>query len=114
MTLKFLTPDEANEFTWPVTAPMLTPDGPVEQTFTVTFLEIDEDELNAIFEEPKSDIVLLKRVLVGWDDMVGSDEAPIPYSAETRDQVAKKPYLRSAVVQAYVNAILGEGRSLGN
>ena len=114
MPLTFLTPDEANEFTWPVTATMLTPDGPVAQTFTPRFLEIDEDELNAIFKEPKSDIALLQRVLIGWDDLLDRAGKTLPFSASARDQLTKKPRLRKAVVEAYIDAILGGERVEGN
>ncbi len=112
MPLIFLSSDESREFNWPVTVDV---PGEEEQTFTARFVELSQDELDKIFEQSRSDDVLINRVLIGWgEDVLDSQGKPVKFSTAARDAMVARPFLRSAIAQAYVKAILGQDRLLGN
>jgi len=114
MPLEFLSSDETREFNWPVTVDVPGDEGLESQQFTARFIEVSQEELDSIFEQPRSDNALIKRVLIGWGEVVDTKKKPVAYSEAARDAMIARPYVRSAIAQAYVKAILGQERILGN
>ncbi len=94
-------------FTWPVDVNVPADGGKaVKQTLKARFEAIDQDELNRLIAEG-GDEAVLARVWVGWEDVVDAEREPVPFSAEMRQALCKRPYLRAAVVATYLEAISG-------
>ncbi len=78
------------------------------QSLKVTFRVIDSDEeqddkhdLNTI----AGSIAFCRDVVVSFDDMVDGENKPLPYSDDLRDQLLKKPYIRTPIARAYYDAV---------
>lgn len=92
------------KFTHDVTVCAPVDGGFKEQTFRATFRVIPVDELGdtATLEGQKQ---LLTRIVCHFDDVVGEDDKPVPYSDELRGQFIAVPYIRAALVQTYLQAV---------
>ncbi len=114
MTLKLLTPEQSSEFTMPVSVSAPGGSGHDKQTFTARFVELTQAELDALLDAPRADIALVNRVLIGWDDVTDSAGKALAFNETNRDLLTARPRVRTAVVTAYIGAVLGEARALGN
>jgi hypothetical protein len=56
MSLTLLNIDESKEFTWPVTVQALANGGTVTEEFTAHFVELTQDDLIAITDQPDPDV----------------------------------------------------------
>ena len=82
--------------------------GHEKQSLKVTFRVIDSDEeqdekhdLNTI----TGSLAFCRDVIVSFDDMVDEADKPLPYSDALRDQLLKKPYIRTPIARAYYDAV---------
>lgn len=91
-------------FTIPVTVCVPVDGGHKDQDLKVKFRVVDVDELGeaAGLEGQQK---LLKRVVCGFEEVVGDNDQELPYSDELRDQLIAVPYVRAAMLQTYLAAI---------
>lgn len=91
-------------FTIPVTVCVPVDGGHKDQDLKVKFRVVDIDELGeaAGLEGQQK---LLKRVVCGFEDVIGDNDQELPYSDELRDQLIAVPYVRAAMLQTYLAAI---------
>lgn len=91
-------------FTIPVTVCVPVDGGHKDQDLKVKFRVVDVDELGeaAGLEGQQK---LLRRVVCGFEDVVGDNDQELPYSDELRDQLIAVPYVRAAMLQTYLAAI---------
>lgn len=74
------------------------------QRFTAQFEIIDTEQLQQAIVDGDH----LERVLIGWgDDIKGADGQPLPYTAENKQALLRIPYVRAAVMNAWVEASSG-------
>jgi hypothetical protein len=92
------------KFTHPVTVCVPTDGGHVEQTFKATFRVLDADQLSPD-SSVEGQIEDLRRVLVTMHDLVGEDDQAVSYSDALRDQLIRLPYVRIALINAYVRGV---------
>lgn len=113
----------SDEFDWPVTVRAPKDGGFEEQTFTVRFRAITsgrakrlaEDLAPAAARDQERKLAdLLPDVVIGWRDVVDEDGAPIPFDADALERILDLPYVRVAVMAAYVQAITGPMGPVGN
>lgn len=84
--------------------------GHKEETLKVTYRVLDAVAVEAFdLATTEGTTDFLREVISHLDDIVGEDNAPIPYSDELRDEVLKVPYIRAALGRGYFEAI-GKGR----
>lgn len=95
--------------TWPVTVQIPQDGGKTQKaTFHVRVEVLPSDEFQAIYERGGNDEDLLRRVLVDWDGVADADGHPIPFSEEARDALIRIPYVRVALITAYME--MSQGR----
>lgn len=79
--------------------------------FRAQFLAVPDKELT----QGDVDIpAMLKRVWIGWDDVTGPDDHPIPFSPELRDAQLEILWVRRAVWNAYTDALTTGKARRGN
>ncbi len=81
------------------------------QTFTAHFLAVD------IAERAKeaSDVEILKEVWIGWGrDVCDGAETPLAWTEDRRDRLLRLPYVRRALIDAYLAAMSGGAARQGN
>ena len=67
-----------------------------------------QSEIDALLDGGRvADSELLADVLVGWDGFTDANNAQIEFSDENKAQAIDLPFMRVALVQAYVQSING-------
>lgn len=83
---------------------VMTPAGE-EQEFTAEYLYLDNAAAAELVKlEPDA---MLRRVWIGWSDIVGPDDKPLPFSAEQRDRFIAHAYVNNAVAGEYYRSRQG-------
>lgn len=96
-------------FTHEVTVTHPVNDGFSTSKFKATFRVVDVEQLrDSDTLDGQQD--LLRKIVVGMDDLVGEDDKPLTYTDELRDQLIAVPYIRAALVQTYLAAVTGARR----
>ncbi|MCW1934121.1 phage tail assembly chaperone [Pararhodobacter zhoushanensis] len=95
------------EFTHDVTVRVPVDGGFADQKFKARFRVIPWAELN-VFERDADEQT--RMVWVGWDGIVDDADVPIPFSDSMRDTLISLPFVRMAVLNAYVDAVAGAKR----
>lgn len=110
-------------FDWPVTVRAPKDGGFDEQTFTVQFRAITSGRAKQLAKDlapaaPRDQERklgdLLPEVVIGWRDVVDEGGAPVPFDADTLARILDLPYVRVAIMSAYVRAISGPLGTVGN
>jgi len=91
-------------FTHPVKVMVPVDGGHVEQTFKTKFrvLPLDDEDADA---NEQSERATLRRAIVSMSDLTGDDDQPVEYSDGLRDQLIAVPYVRIALMRAYISAV---------
>lgn len=98
-------------FKWPVSVEEPTDGGTFEtSTFDATFKRVGRAEFSKLGS--KSDLELLKAVLVGWEGIDDEAGKPIPFSLEAIKDFSDDPYWIRGVLKAYTDTF--DGAKLGN
>ena len=94
---------------WPVEVNIPRDGGhTTKATFNAQFRIIDQDEFSGIYDQKGTDRDLISRVCVGWDQTVCDESGePIPFSEEALDSMVNIPYVRTAMVKAYLDCANG-------
>lgn len=102
--------EEQKTVKWPVTVNIPRDGGRTTKAqFTAHFELITQDEFRDIYaQENASDEDLLRRVLRGWDDVAGAGDEAIDYNPDTREMMIRIPYVRAAMVSAYLECSHGK------
>jgi len=91
-----------------------TNDGTSKHEIGATFLiltrsqiqeQIAEEREAATADDP-TDADVLRKVLVGWDD-VATEDGPLEFNEANRDALIDIPYVRTALIAAYFTAVTG-------
>lgn len=77
------------------------------QEFAAEFVAVPSSILAEWTEEGTSDDEILSQVLVGWSGIVDEEGNPVPFSAETRDQVVGFSFIRAAIARQYFRDLAG-------
>jgi len=91
---------------WPIDVPIPQDGGTVRKArFTAVFEMLPEGE----YEEVAAlDGRVAERVLIGWEGIAPEDgQGETPYSEEAKTQLLAIPYVRLAVLKAYLQAQSG-------
>ena len=86
----------------PVMVP--TDGGHTKETFKATYRVVDIEELDDTHTLEGQQRVL-RRVIVELGDLVDDSGSEMPYSEELRDKLIRVPYVRSALLQTYMQAV---------
>lgn len=78
--------------------------GHVGQDFKATFRMVGIDEISNV-DTLDGEQSLLKKIIVGLDDILGDDGEPVPYSDGLRDQLLALPYVHRPILQTYLAAV---------
>lgn len=105
---------QKTSYTCPVTVCKPVDDGKFQKgTFKAEFAYLEQDEIDEVLEnarQGRDNADLCARAWVGWkSDLVDQDGAPLPYSEENKAMLLQIPYVRGAVLDAFVKSIGGEG-----
>lgn len=110
---------ESYVYDWPVKALVPDPSKPgamLEQELVVKFAAMSRDEAKRLDAEiaalPETEQVarqddVLRRVLVGWEGVVDSEDRRVPFAQETLDIALQFPWFRSACYRAYADSLRG-------
>lgn len=105
--------EKPKEIIWPVTV-SIPRDGGVtaKATFTGKFRILSGSEFNAIYANGGSDEDLVRNVLTGWGtDLRDESDQSMDFNEENLNLIASVPYIRAAIVAAYLE--LAHGRKAG-
>ncbi|WP_142851003.1 hypothetical protein [Telmatospirillum sp. J64-1] len=97
---------------WPVKVKVPTDGGNyATQTFNAKYKILPQEQYDAIVKDDPmaADKPVLRAVLQGWD-MLGENNAPLPFDSENREAVLDIPYVRQALITGYLEAISGGRR----
>lgn len=87
--------------------------GHIDETLSATFKVVPVEALDACdLGTREGTDAFLTAAVERLDDLVDADGAPLPWSDALRDRVLALPYVRTALVAAYVEAVTGA--RLGN
>ena len=105
---------QAASYTWPVTVQKPVDGGRFQKgTFTAEFVYLEQPDIDQVLENARlgrDNGDLCARAWSGWKtDLVGEDGAALPYSEESKAMLLAIPYVRGAVLAAFVESINGEG-----
>ena len=95
---------EERTFTRSVPVMVPTDGGHTKETFQATFRVVDIEELNDTHTLEGQQAVL-RRVIVELDELVDDAGQKMPYSDDLRDKLIRVPYVRSALLQTYMQAV---------
>lgn len=98
---------------WPVTVSIPRNGGNVvKATFTGEFRILSGAEFNAIYANGGSDEDLVRNVLTNWGaDLRDESDQSMDYNDENLNLIASVPYIRAAIVAAYLE--LAHGKKAG-
>ncbi|MBL8500044.1 MAG: hypothetical protein JNL77_05560 [Nitrosomonas sp.] len=102
--------EKPKEITWPVTVSIPRDGGnTVKATFTGKFKILSGAEFNAIYSNNGTDEDLVRRVMTDWDsDLCDEDGNSMEFNEENLDLIASVPYVRNAIVSAYLELSNGK------
>lgn len=102
--------EKPTRITWPVTVSVPRDGGnTVKATFTGEFRILSGVEFNAIYVNGGSDEDLVRNVLTGWNtDLCDEDGQPLEFHDENVNLIASTPYIRAAIVAAYLELAHGK------
>lgn len=91
-------------FTHTITVCVPVDGGHVDQTFKATFRVVDPGQLTG-GDTSEGQMEDLRKVIVTLDDLVDDNREKLPYSDALRDQLLVVPYVRIALINAYIRGI---------
>ena len=98
-------------FKWPVSIEEPSDGGTFDtNTFDAIFKRVGRKDFLKLSE--KSELDLLKAVLVGWDGIDDEDGKAVPFSMEALRDLSDDPYWIRGVLKAYTDTF--EGAQSGN
>ena len=104
--------EKPKEITWPVTVSIPRDGGnTVKATFTGIFRILPTSEFNAIYSSGGNDEDLIRNVMTGWCDLCDESGVPLVVSDDNLNMIVTVPYIRSAIVAAYLE--LAHGKKAG-
>jgi hypothetical protein len=72
-------------YLWPISVDIPAESGAIEtSTFKARFSRLTIDQFAALAEK-KNGREILREVLIGWEDLTGADDKPLPFTAEARE-----------------------------
>ncbi len=103
--------DAKPTFTRTVTALVPRGEGVDPQSFKATFNVLDDEDIDGV---PLGDVEkvkeLLRKMVIGLDELVDAAENAVPFSDQVLELVLKKSYVRLALIKAYYSGA-DEGRT---
>ena len=97
---------KSNVVWWPVTIKVPTDGGTVtEHQIQVKFELMPQDEFDKLAQQ--GDINLLQRFVKDWQDINDEYGKALPFNDESSKMLFQVPYLRSAFIYGYMNAVSG-------
>ncbi|MBW8034223.1 MAG: hypothetical protein FVQ79_00720 [Planctomycetes bacterium] len=94
---------------WPVKVYIPRPGGTnTKATFMAHFMLKTQDEADVLSQGSDQDF--MEAVLVGWDAAKDEEGNELPFSEEARQKMVNIPYVKTALVAAYFECIVGGPR----
>lgn len=83
-----------------------------KQTFNMEFRRLSVTETKELVEEAQSagvsDEDMIKRYAVGWDGIKDEDGNDLDFTAKNLEELMDIPYVRKAIMQAFVEDVFGK------
>ena len=108
--------EKPKQIKWPVTVSIPRDGGSAAKAvFTAHFRIIPGNEFNAIYQNGGNDEDLLRNVVVGFgNDVLDESGTPLVFSQESLDHLIGIPYVRNALVSAYLDLSQGKKAATKN
>lgn len=106
---------QSETYIWPVTVEIPIDGGRFDrQTFDAEFKRLPQARNNAIIQaaraETTTDQEVADEVLVGWKGITDDDGKDVPFSATAKVQLLDVPGVAAALVEGYINSLIGAKR----
>ena len=96
----------SDTFTTPVKYTLKTEAGKDEpQEFRGTFKRYDQEQVKELLSSGKSDVDMVREVLVGWKAQDLETHEDIPYTEQIRDVLLKQPGVGGAIMLRYCETV---------
>lgn len=118
---------KSTRYWWPVTVLAPDPDQPgkfISQQLKIQFTPKDQDaaleeqrrtlRIADIADRIEAERKALCDVCTNWDDVIGDDGNPVPFTPENLDLAMRQSWFRSGVYAAYMDSLAGQEARLGN
>lgn len=108
--------EKPKDITWPVAVSIPRDGGnTVKATFTGKFKILTGAEFNAIYNNGGNDEDLIRNVLTGWNqDLCDEDGNPLEFNEDNVAMIAARPYIRTAIIAAYLELSHGKKAAAKN
>lgn len=106
---------QSETYIWPVTVEIPIDGGRFDrQTFDAEFKRLPQTRNNAIIqaarEEATTDLEVANEVLVGWKGINDDAGDEVPFSETAKQQLLDVPGVCAAIVEGYINSLVGAKR----
>jgi hypothetical protein len=103
-------------FFWPVLVNVPKDGGGfASHEFQAEFKFHEQSKMDLLLERLKNDDHdILRDLLVGWKQVSNPDGTPVEYTEEAKEALIDIPYVRSALLKSYFEAISGNKVKRGN
>lgn len=107
---------KATSFQWPVQVNVPRDGGGfATHEFTAEYKMLEQSKIDLALEKFKNeDSDMLKEIVIGWNGVQDSDGNVLPYSDENRDTLLEIPYVRTALMKGFFEAVSGNKVKKGN
>lgn len=100
-----------HSYIWPVSVQTPVNGGKfAKATFDATFKVISQERIDAIVRGGNVDSELLSEVIQDWKGVQDDEDNELPFSEGARDRLLSVPYVRAALVDAYLDSLSGGAR----
>jgi len=101
-----------HEFNWPVIIEVPTDDGTHDRAeFRARFKVLSDSEVAKLSTDDvvrNSDFEMMEKALIGWEDVTGPDGKKLGFNKANVAAFLDVPYIRTAIVRAYLTAMYGD------
>ena len=102
---------ESPEFTHKVVVAVPVDGGFKEETLMARFRVVGQDQLSELADAtPGNYGALVEKIVVSLDDLADAEGQPLPYNDAVRKAVMDLPYVRTALMRTYSEAVSGARR----
>lgn len=110
--------NKKGSYSWPVVVEFPVDGGKFDkQNFDAEFKLLPQSRIDEIFQQASEgklmDSEIAPEILMGWKG-INDENGAVPYSEEAKERVLDIPFVRAALISAFLKSLKGSEASRGN